>query len=214
MEYIKPIKEMTGKERVSYIWCYYKVHILVVIAVIASVIGLIYHYATYRTPLLNIMMINRQTTDTTALNQSLDDFLTENGYPLKSNTIDAKSSLVVDMNDSSSYQQQTALEMLIATQSYSAFFSDPENFEVHSEQELFRPITDFMTDEQIARYENDLLYATNSDTGEKYPCGIHLTAESTPWLETTESYSDCYFGVLFSNSDDETVSQFVNYVLQ
>ena len=58
MEKKTDFKALSGKAKVQYIWDYYRLRILVIVLVAAFVIYLIYHYATYRDPLLNVIMIN------------------------------------------------------------------------------------------------------------------------------------------------------------
>ena len=58
MEKKTDFKALSSKAKVQYIWDYYKWPILAVIVAVIFVIYLIYHYVTYRDPLLNVIMIN------------------------------------------------------------------------------------------------------------------------------------------------------------
>ena len=61
MEKKTDFKALSNKAKVQYIWDYYKLHILFGGVIAAIVIGLGYHFITYRKPVLSVIMINVQT---------------------------------------------------------------------------------------------------------------------------------------------------------
>lgn len=67
-------KALSNKAKVQYIWDYYKLHILFGGVIAAIVIGLGYHFITYRKPVLSVIMINVQTTSENA-EAAFDEFL-------------------------------------------------------------------------------------------------------------------------------------------
>ena len=66
MEKKTDFKALSNKAKVQYIWDYYKLHILFGGVIAAIVIGLGYHFITYRKPVLSVIMINVQTTSENA----------------------------------------------------------------------------------------------------------------------------------------------------
>ena len=62
MEKKTDFKALSSKAKVQYIWDYYRLHILSVIVIGGIVIGLTYHFVSYRKPILSVIMINVQTT--------------------------------------------------------------------------------------------------------------------------------------------------------
>ena len=58
MEKKADFHSLSRKAKVQYVWDYYKWPIAAAIAALCFVIYLIYHYATYRDPLLNVIMMN------------------------------------------------------------------------------------------------------------------------------------------------------------
>jgi hypothetical protein len=204
---------MTGKERVTYIYDYYKFPILVVIAVLIAAGSLIHHYATYRAPVMNLVMVNSDVTETAPITQSFDDFLLENGFDPDKKSVGINASLYLDLNDNSTYQSQETLQMLIATHSYSGFFSDSEVFDAYAADTVFIDLEEYLSEETLEKYADDLLYATDPDSGRAYICGIHLTPENNAWLSSTGAYETCSFGVLFSDCDDTLIRNFLDYIL-
>ena len=79
MEKIKPLKEMTPKERVSYIFDYYKFHILGVLVAIIVIVSIVRTLVAYRDPVIELLMVNAEVADTDALQDSFNELLTENG---------------------------------------------------------------------------------------------------------------------------------------
>lgn len=213
MEHIKPLKEMTPRERVSYIFEYYKFHIIAVIVAIFTIGSLVIHFATYRAPVISLIMVNVENMNTQALEDSFDSFLTDNGYNPGKSSVQINSSIVLDMKDSSTYQGQTSLQMLVATHCYSGFFSDSDTFEVYANDTNFLDLEPLLSPELLQKYQEALIYATVPDTGRQYVCGIRLTKANNKWLAESSAYEECCFGILYSDTDDAIVKMFLNYIL-
>ena len=73
MEKKTDFKALSSKAKVQYIWDYYRLHILSVIVIGGIVIGLTYHFVSYRKPILSVIMINVQTTSENA-DAAFDEF--------------------------------------------------------------------------------------------------------------------------------------------
>ena len=76
MEKKTDFKALSSKAKVQYIWDYYRLHILSVIVIGGIVIGLTYHFVSYRKPILSVIMINVQTTS-----ENADAALIKNSSP-------------------------------------------------------------------------------------------------------------------------------------
>lgn len=79
MEKKTDFKALSNKAKVQYIWDYYKLHILFGGVIATIVIGLGYHFITYRKPVLSVIMINVQTTSENA-EAAFDEFSDAAGY--------------------------------------------------------------------------------------------------------------------------------------
>lgn len=89
-------KALSNKAKVQYIWDYYKLHILFGGVIAAIVIGLGYHFITYRKPVLSVIMINVQTTSENA-EAAFDEFSDATGYDKKQQPIDVSANLQFPM---------------------------------------------------------------------------------------------------------------------
>ena len=108
MEKKTDFKALSNKAKVQYIWDYYKLHILFGGVIAAIVIGLGYHFITYRKPVLSVIMINVQTTSENA-EAAFDEFSDATGYDKKQQPIDVSANLQFsdDPNATTDYNDYT-----------------------------------------------------------------------------------------------------------
>ena len=113
MEKKADFHSLSRKAKVQYVWDYYKWPIAAAIAALCFVIYLIYHYATYRDPLLNVIMMNCNDS-ITADSKGFDEFLEACGYDPKEDSVSLTSSLQFsDGEYSTSYNDTQVLFFLI-----------------------------------------------------------------------------------------------------
>lgn len=213
MEKIKPLKEMTPKERVSYIFDYYKFHILGVLIAILIIVSIVRTIAAYRDPVIELLMVNAEISDTDVLEASFDDLLAENGFDPKKNCVQINASLVIDYDDTTNYQEQTTLQVFVVSGTYSGFFSDKATFEHYKGNNIFCDLEQLLSEELLETYASDLIYDTDPDTGSSYVCGIHLTQENNAWLADNKAYEECYFGIPFSDTDETLTIALLEHIL-
>ncbi|MBQ9606162.1 MAG: hypothetical protein IJV16_03175, partial [Lachnospiraceae bacterium] len=67
------LKEMNAKQRMQYIWDYYKIPIIIAVILIYAITAFIHNRLTYRPTVFNLIMIDSNVTE--LINESLlDDF--------------------------------------------------------------------------------------------------------------------------------------------
>ena len=114
MEKKADFHSLSRKAKVQYVWDYYKWPIAAAIAALCFVIYLIYHYATYRDPLLNVIMMNCNDS-ITADSKGFDEFLEACGYDPKEDSVSLTSSLQFsDGEYSTSYNDTQVLTLMLA----------------------------------------------------------------------------------------------------
>ena len=213
MEKIKPLKEMTPKERVSYIFDYYKFHILGVLIAIIAIVSIVRTLVTSRDPVIELLMVNSDVADTEALQDSFDDLLTENGLDPKKKCVQINDSLIIDYNNTANYQEQATLQVFVVSGTFSGFFSDAATFEHYKGNNIFCDLEQLLPDDLLEKYSSDFIYDTDSDTGRSYICGVHLTQENNAWLASTKAYEECYFGIPFSDTDETLTVALLEHIL-
>lgn len=217
MEQKTPFKDLSTKAKFQYIWDYYKFPILGVALGIIVVISFIVHFVTYKKPVLTLTFVNCgvDTNDNT-IPDSLAPFMSENGYDTSKYTIDLNKNLTLNMDtpNASTSQDLTTLDVMIGAHSISAIFADADTFEALAERSYFVDISSYLSEDDLAQYQDDLVYTTDSDTNKSYPAGVHLTSDTCSWLKDTQTYDDCVVGLCYEEGNDDTQKQFMHFLLK
>ena len=216
MEKIPSLKEMPPKERVQYIWDYYKFWIIGVICVIAFVISMIYHYATYKESALDIIMVNSVNPDAVDIADSTADFFEQEGLSADDDEITLDSSITFseDTGDSSNYYSNQALTVKFAAGGGDVLFGPDFVLDNYASGGAMMPLTDILTDEQLEQYADLLVYTTDEDTGEKYAYGIKLT--DNQWLLDNHYYYEGETPIMvvgYNAHSPEVAKDFFRYIL-
>jgi hypothetical protein len=211
MEQIKPLREMKPKERIQYIWDYYKVTILVTIVTVLVVGGVLYHYITYRDPALELLMVNVRQSDDTVPADTFSDFLDANGFDSAKDLVEINSALSLDVT-SDDYEDKITFQAWMSGRTYSGFFSDESVFSFYAPAGYFRDLSALLSSEELAVLSDRLIYADLGDGTTPYPCAIRLDSDNCPWL-ARYGYNDCYFGILYGDTSDALASALVRYIV-
>lgn len=212
MEKKTPFKELSASDKIQYIWDYYKVPIFIVIIVIFVVVSFVRDKMSAKESVLGVLMINCDTSVSTDNSTLFDDFLIENNFDTASQEIELNNSLTLDVNNSTNYQQIAALTAYFSANEYNICFMDDDTFSHYSESGTFCDITEYLDDELLEKYNDDILYATLED-GTTYAAGIELSSDNCQWLADSKLYDSCIFSVCYTNDDTELVKKLCNYIL-
>lgn len=211
MEKKTDFKALSGKAKAGYIWDYYKWHIIVAAALAAFVFYLIHHYATYREPILNVIMINCNDS-ITADASGFDEFLTDYGYNTKNQPVSLTSSLrFSDSEYSMSYNDTQVLTMLIAAGGQDLFFGTGDVFLEYADQGALIDLSTILSEELLEKYKDHLIYSTDGGEAASYPCAIELI--DNEWVKKNHYYDTCYFGIFYQSEHLDTALQFAEFLL-
>lgn len=215
MEAKTDFKALSTKAKIGYVWDYYKWHITVTIILASFIIYLIYHYATYRDPLLRVIMIN--TNDTySASTDGFDEFQDTYGYDAKEYPISLTSSFYFPEDENSdaaalSYTDHQSLATMVAAGSVDLFFGTGEVYLSYAEQGALSDLSTFLSPELLEKYKANLLYSTDDGESEPYPCAIELTDNA--WLSKYNYYDTCYFGIFYQTQNPDACKEFAEFLL-
>lgn len=211
---IHPMKGMTVSQKIKYLLTYYGLKTLAIIVIVGVVVALVVNYFNYKEAALKILMVNHNMEDTSALAETFDDYLKENGYKSTDYT-EVNSEIQFTFHDTATdYMDIQSFQIAVATKKYSAFFADEELFSAYAKEMYTRDLHLLLTDEQYEYFEdNDLIiYGETYETGASYPAGIILTPYTCNWLKNT-NYTTCCYGVLFGDMTDEEAYNLTQYIL-
>ena len=216
MEKKTSIKDLKGKARIEYIWDYYKLPILAAICVIAFIIYMIVHFVTYKETALEIFMVNTTNQNTEEVAASTDEFFQQEGLSSKDEEIfiDTSIQFSEDMGDSTNYYSNQSLTVKFAVGGGDILFAPDYVFNTYAASSAMMPLTDILTDDELEQYKDILVYTTEEESGETYPCGVTLT--DNEWLLTHHFYPEgetLYLGIGYNSKSPEIARDFFHYIL-
>ncbi len=215
MEKKTDFKALSSKAKVQYIWDYYRLHILSVIVIGGIVIGLTYHFVSYRKPILSVIMINVQTTSENA-DASFDEFSDTAGYDKKQQPIDVSTNLQFpessDAASASSYEDYMVLSTMVGAGGQDLFFGTGDTFLDYANEGACLDLRTYISDDVLEKYKDHLIYSTDDGESESYPCAIELTDNA--WIKKYGIYDGtCYFGVFSRSEQKDYYTRFADFLL-
>lgn len=152
------LKHGTLKEKLSYFFEYYKGHVVVAILVVAAVVSLVHHFATRRDTAFYIALLN--SADTTSEELADRSFVEYSGIDPDHSEIIYDTSMLIEFNsmNKESYSSAEKFILLLTTSQLDAVVADPGVIRSYSHNKVFYDLSDFLTAEQIAKYEPYFYY--------------------------------------------------------
>lgn len=126
------------------------------------------------------------------------------------------SSSDADMGSSmNSYEAYVGLEKtmaMITTNELDIIAGDKEAFDYFCKAECFHDVTTILPTDVLAKFENQLYYYTNEETGETLPVGIRIN--DAPKLVAHHYYvgNDAYLGFVVNSNSLDNALLFLDYI--
>ena len=153
-------KDMTKKEKLSYFWYYYKIHTIVVIAIVIFIASLIRQIVTYKDYAFYAVLINSDFSYTGDEPWS-EEFAEYAGIDTKKYLSCFDTSFTLSSDDMSQYTI-AATEKLLAlvhAGTIDIIVADTEIFEGYVRNEMFMDLRTVLPEELMEKYKNDFYYA-------------------------------------------------------
>lgn len=159
----KALNEMTLKEKLSYFWYYYKVHLLVAVAVIVLIVTFVNQYRNHKDYAFYATFVNATYNDYTLNDTWSEEFAEYAGIDTDEYSVYIDNSIQLSEMSSSQYAiaNQEKLVALMQAGSVGAFVADTETFESYAQFQYFANLEDILTPEQIEKYK-DYFYYTDA----------------------------------------------------
>lgn len=215
-------KSFSRKEKVEYIWDYYKIHIIVGILALCIGISTIVSVVNHRDPLMSVIMLNSEK-HVVSSQPLFEDFLTTYDYEVYSQAVrchanfhfweeDEDQNTMYSSIEYDNAQMMQAYFALLYTREYDVVFGTGAVFEQTLEDGAFEDISQLLPDINLELYGDCIEYCTNEETGESYPCAIKLTGDHG-WLQEHGVYEECTVGVLKAAPHKEMAGDLMRYLL-
>ncbi len=198
-------KKLSRKERLEYIWDYYRYHILGIVG--AVFLAVILFPKSTPEPLLQIVLVNHELTSPFR-EESFTDYLEHQGFEIYEGCVKGLSFTVTDKNVTGGSEEYIALSVHLAV-GQDIFMSSGTIFENLASQDVFADLSGILSEETLASYEGSIVYAPEELGG--YPCGIVLTDH--PCLEAEGYFEECTFAVFDLAPHKETAAAFAQAFL-
>lgn len=209
------LKEMEPKDRISYIWDYYKWYIIGITFAVIFVIYLIISYATRKEEVAHILMVNA---DLEAVsdddNRMFDELLSWYGYDTAKQEVVVNNGLHVDPTGvgQNNYYTFSSILTILEAGGAEVYMSDRETFDLIGATSNLQDLSMVLPEELMEKYEDKLVYATDEETKQTYPCGIEITGNE--WTKETGLYStDCVIGAAYGANEDGLTEKLISYIL-
>lgn len=206
------LKELHGKDKIWYLVHYYGLQTIVALAIIGIISFLIIHYVTQKDTALEIMAVNAMQSEDNPAGDSgyYNGFLKENGLDPDKSEVLVSSNLgaSANENDGASAESIQMIQSRFMTQSVDVFFADYDFFYSLGEFDYLADIREYLPEELLEKYKDDLVYVKSIETGEKYPIGIKL--EKNAWVKETGWYPDtCVVGLADGLKNKDLAVKFI-----
>ncbi len=214
MEKKADFKTMKKSEIAGFVWDYYKWFIIVGIIIIAAVVGIVRHFLSYKDSVVQIALLNCDKTQMEKEEPDFTDFMEMYGYDSRKEEIKVNTGYDVDINATSSaeiYSFQSFVA-LTAAGGVDVMAADEETYEFVAECRAIASLEEYLPGGFMEKYNEDIVYAKNMDTGEDFPAGIRI--ENNPWMVEHGFYGeDCVIGFGNGTKKEEAAVQMFLYIL-
>lgn len=208
------LKNMSARDRVWYIWEYYKVHIflLFVLIFIIYLIGNIFYNKTFTNQLYYVVINNTNIPGTSfeELNQEFKDYMNYG----KKDTITADGSMLIKHGDIASeldYGNMAKISAIVAISDLDIMICDQVNMDHYNQLDAFQNLEQVLPDDLWQKVKNTAYYAKNSENQE-IACAIDLNYTKFP-QKTGVQIEPCYLGIVSNTQHIDTIIAWLQFVL-
>lgn len=208
------LKNMSGKDRIWYIWEYYKLHMLAAAAILFVIylIGNIIYNSTFTTRLSYIIINNSsiEPADFDTINQEFKDYM---GYGKKDQII-AEGSMYIRQNDMSSeleYASMAKISALVASNSLDVMIMDQDNVDYYNTLDALADLEQVLPDD-LWQQVKDYAYYAPAESGEEIACAIDINSTIFP-EKTGVSITPCCLSVVKNSNQIDTTIDWIRFLL-
>ncbi len=209
------LKAMPWKDRLWYIWEYYKVHMLglVILGFVIYLIATILYNQTFEQRLYYVVMNNTTPSSANfdAINQEFKDLM---GYG-KKDTVTGDGSVYLNFGETASemdYAYMAKVSALVASQELDMLITDESTFQHYAESDAFMNLEEALPEDLWEQLQDQILY-TADGSGQEFPCGIEISNTRFP-EDAGVSISPCYLGIISNTNHFDTVISWIRFILE
>lgn len=188
----RKLKGKPFKEKWAYFWEYYRIHTIVGICVTLALISLIHTVTSQKNSALDVALVNAFLKDGTEAQQVAADFeayaqIDTNEYEV---VIDPDLYVDYEGQDQYSYLNMQKLTALAAAGSLDVLLTNEAYIDHNIGTGLFIDLHEFFTDEELAKYEDRLIYRVIPEEDAEYDIDESGTAPADVSAASAATASD------------------------
>lgn len=170
------LKGKPAKEKLKYFWYYYKIHTLVAIVLIIGAGNLIYTIVTQKDSVLNVVLVNTFLEEAYDSEELAADFALYARIDTGKFEVTIDSGLYIDYEntDQYSYANLQKIMAMAAGGTLDILLADDDYIDHNLNSGIFVDLHDFFTEEELALYEDRLIYREIPEYEEAIPIGIDV----------------------------------------
>lgn len=197
----KAFATMSTKEKFAYFWDYYKIHTIVAICVIAFVISFVRQIQENKPYAFYAVLMNAfsglDSNDTNVMWEN--EFLEYAGIDPETYRVCIDTSLTQSADGGSQYEMANRQKMaaMMHTGDIHAIIADTETFESYAHMETFYDLSEVLTEDEFALYQ-DLFYYTDASAFDE---------EDGNTLTEMEAIQKAYYAKVIDHSDPSTMEK-------
>lgn len=206
------LKDMSLKDKVWYIWEYYKFHILGVLIVIGIfwVIGTSIYRSTFDSTLYCMYINNRSEGElnTDVLTEDFHDYM---GFTDKQ-LINTESAFLSygDNTSEFSYASMAKISALVASNELDVMIGDEENFDHYASMGAYADLEELLPADLLDVVKDRLVYAAD-ESGVSRACGV--TVDGTEFAEKSNlTLSPAVLGVISNSRNTDNCIALIRYI--
>lgn len=214
---INDLKPMTFKERVEYMWMYYKEY-LVILFMVVIMGGMLINAAIYRSKEIMVtgMMINVEI-EQQGVNYLTNEYMTHLGGTPEKNIIELDHTRISTIYDPGEAEAMYNMMMLLPARVTGGLLDyillDQVALEHYIQQDIFMDLREVFTPEEMAQWEAEgrIIYGQHEDDIEKIPYAIVIT--DIPFVkDNVEVENQIYFALAGSSPRPEMCRNAWEYI--
>lgn len=184
-------KEMNAKDKFTYFLDYYALKVACILFIVVCAVYFTVNYFTKEDPAFYLLAMNVDGEEERIPDSEyFDPFLEEQGIDTDKNvvSVDVGQYNQNTTGDSLGVYSMEKIRVMFMAQTVDVFWSDEEFLSEMSSTGYVADLKEFVSEELLERYKDDLIYDKDVETGEEIVVGIRIDAGENQWLSDTGWY--------------------------
>lgn len=215
LEELKKLAGLSWRQRIGYIWDYYKPLMVAIIVIIACIsIGVTIYHNLQINHIFQAYLINSSnySLDTDQMSAEFSDFIGGIG---KNDEITIDATMTYDENDNTQYGMASQMKLVTfaAAGEIDVMIGDEALYDHYIHSGGMTDLTDLLTEEELKAWDDYLVWGVDEEDGTKAAYAMKLN--DSPVLQRYQAYTmgDSYVMLPLSGQHPDMSRKFLKYLM-